>query len=232
MNEPTSRRSTPRAPGARPTPNRGRVQPRTGQQRRPSTAVYRRRRLVVLGGGFAVVIVLGLVGAFGWPGFARSADSATATATATVTLAPPSPTISPIERTASTAFARALPSTVLDFALVAEEASPALIDAGALEGYTFTYANGTGADATTVTVDASQWATQEDAEAAATAITSSLGTPTDSGEVISSGATAGTYVIVDNGDGTATAVWTDVTALFQATGPVTAVRDLYAAFPI
>lgn len=217
--------------GTRPLP-RGTVGARDHQ--RPSAVIYRRRRLVVLGGLVAVVAVV--VAAFVWPGFARSTEPATAaspTATTTVTAAAPSPRVSPIARTDTSAFAQALPATVLDFALVAEQPDKAFVEAGALESYAFTYADGTAPDAAKVTVVAGQWPTADEAKAAATQALSSVGAPTETGDVVDvDGNTNGTYVIVEPGDGTATVVWSNVTAVLKATGPADAVRSLYRAFTL
>jgi hypothetical protein len=53
-----------------------------------------------------------------------------------------------------------------------------------------------------------------------------------SGSVDADGQTTGSYVIVDNGDGTGTATWTNGTALLQLTGPVAEIVRAYSAFPL
>jgi hypothetical protein len=50
--------------------------------------------------------------------------------------------------------------------------------------------------------------------------------------VLVGGKKAGTYTIVDAGDGTGVAVWTNGTTVFRATAPVADVANVYAAFPL
>lgn len=219
--------STPSAP-------RGPVGATDLRHGRASEAVYRRRRLVALGGVLLLVVIV-LVGAFGWPGFARSGTgpAPTTAATPTVTTPPPAPTPTPVERVDPTEFGAALPTTVLDYALVAQEPETTLADAGALESYTLTYTNGTDAAATSVAVLAGQWPTTLEVTTSAEDIVATLALPVvDTGDVLVADETAGTYSVVDPGDGTLTIVWTNNTALLWMAGPADAVRALYDAFPL
>ena len=119
--------------------------------RAPSSAVYARRRTVAL--VVLLALLAGVVGfvALVWPGFARAGE-AEVPAEVTVTEAPPTPTIEPVERSASTDFAAVLPDAVLQFALRSEALTDAYGDAGAIEGHELTYADGEGDAASTVTV--------------------------------------------------------------------------------
>ena len=72
----------------------------------------------------------------------------------------PTPDVEPVERTATTPFAAALPSTVLQYALASSDPSPEWVDAGALEAYAESYTDGAGAE---VTMLVGQWATQDEA---------------------------------------------------------------------
>ncbi|HWS57237.1 MAG TPA: hypothetical protein VN257_01770, partial [Actinotalea sp.] len=56
-----------------------------------------------------------------------------------ITLPVPAPTVEPVVREPGTAFAEALPSAVLQYALAEIADEPTLVAAGALEGYRFVY---------------------------------------------------------------------------------------------
>ncbi|OLT54241.1 hypothetical protein BJF88_09860 [Cellulosimicrobium sp. CUA-896] len=194
-------------------------------------AVYRRRRLVVLLG---LVLVVGLVVtllALVWPGFARSDAQGEPAPTVTVTADAPTPAIEPVERTASTPFAQALPATVLDLALRSDAGTDAWTAAGALEAYELVYADAEGDGATTVTVVAGQWPTPEEAETAATALLDGA-EPTSRDDVTVEGETVGTVVVVPGDGGSATVTWRNGTAVLQATGPADVVEDVYDAYPM
>lgn len=148
-----------------------------------------------------------------------------------VTLPVPTPTVEPVERAEGTAFAQALPSTVLQLALSAFAEEPSLVRAGALEAYRLDYTDG---GTTEVVVLAGQWATPEEA-AAAMADAVAAGTPegaeTTEGTVEVDGAQVGTSVLVA-GDGTDTVWWTNGTVMLQATGPSGTVADVQTAYPL
>ncbi len=171
-------------------------------------------------------------------------DVAPPAAASTVQLPSPTPTVEPVARPATTTFAGALPTTVLQYALATSEADPQWQAAGAIEAYTETFTDG---GSGTVTVRSGQWETADEATAFAASLVAALPTapapdpsasPTDgatlpqTGDVTAGGAAAGTYTIVDAGDGTGVAVWTNGTAVFQVTAPVADVVDVYTAFPL
>ncbi|MFC8923892.1 hypothetical protein [Cellulosimicrobium sp. NPDC057127] len=194
-------------------------------------AVYRRRRLVAL---LALVLVVALVVALlalVWPGFARSGGEEEPAPTVTVTADPATPTLEPVERTASTPFAQALPATVLDLALRSDAATDAWTAAGALEAYELVYADGEDEGATTVTVVAGQWPTPQEAETAATALLEGV-EPATQDDVTVGGETVGTVVVVPGDEGEATVTWRNGTAVLRATGPADVVEDVYAAYPM
>jgi hypothetical protein len=159
----------------------------------------------------------------------------------TVLLPSPTPTVAPVARPATSAFATALPTTVLQYALATSAADPEWQAAGAIEAYTETYTDG---GSGTVTVRSGQWETPEEATAFAASLVAALpatpaATPApdgpdlpQNGNVTAGGAQAGTYSIADAGDGTGIAVWTNGTSVFQATVPLADVVDLYNAFPL
>lgn len=224
------RQSTPARPGLRDSRH----------HRAPSSAVFARRRLV------ALVLLLALVGAvvallaFVWPGFAAS-SGAEEPDEVTVTAPPATPTIAPVERTATTELAKALPASVLQFALRSEAPTEAYVDAGAIEGHELTYADAEGDGATSVTVLAGQWGTDDEATAAydellATAVAAG-GAATSTGDVEVDGEPAGAYAVtpvapVDGAAATATVTWRNGTVVLQATGPADEIETFYTAFPL
>lgn len=147
-----------------------------------------------------------------------------------VTLAPPSPTVEPIERAAGTPFLDALPSTVLAFALSSVAEEPSLLQSGALESYRLDYTDGS----QTVVVRAAQWPGADGAAAAfATAAAALTGTGEPSeGPVEVDGAEVGRYLVVPGSEGAGTALWTNGTVLVQVEGPADSVKDVFAAFPL
>lgn len=144
-----------------------------------------------------------------------------------VTLPVPTPTVEPVERPEGTAFAQALPSTVLQYALTGLADHPDLIAQGALESYVATYGDGGGAE---LTVVAGQWETPEEATAALEALAADA-PDAEQGPVQVEGADVGTYLLVP-GEGTETISWTNGTALVQVTGPTGTVMDVHTAFPL
>lgn len=195
------------------------------------SATFRRRRLVV---GLLALLVVGsivMMAAFVWPGFAYSGDGA-ATPEQTVTAQSPTPTASPIARAEGTAFAKALPASVLRFALTAEAAEPTWSDAGALEAYRLTYADGPTASATAITVTAGQWPTDDDATTAAADLVAAAGEPSSTGDVEVGDAVGGEFSVIPGDADTATIIWRNGTAVLRATGPADAVRQLYDAYPM
>lgn len=177
----------------------------------------------------------------------RGGDDQPAPATSTVVEAPPTPAVEPAQREATTAFASALPTSVLQYALAASQEDAEWVGAGALEAYTETFTDG--ADGT-VTVRAGQLETPEEAAAFLARLTEGLGaapsdapteeaTPADgdeapalpqSGDVTVGDQVVGTFTVVDAGDGTGVAVWQNGTGVFHLTAPVGEVLDAYAAF--
>ncbi len=161
----------------------------------------------------------------------------------TVVLPVPTPATAPVAREATTAFATALPTTVLQYALATSQEDPERLAAGAVEAYTETLTDGSGG---TVTVRAAQLATPEAATALQETLTAALPvSPPDtgattpdpaapalpaSGDVTVGGEVVGTYTVVDAGDGTGVAVWRNGTAVLQLTAPVVDVLDAYLAY--
>ncbi|MFF2270010.1 hypothetical protein ACFVTZ_17240 [Cellulosimicrobium cellulans] len=232
---PTGRATAPARPGAGPAARRPTDAVGASDRRhsRPaSSAVYRRRRLVVLVGLLLVVGLVVALLAWGWPGFARADAAADPEPAVTVTADPPTPTLEPVARTGTTAFAQALPDTVLDLVLRSDSATDAWSTDRALEAYELVYADGEGDEATTVTVVAGQWPTVAEAETAAGDLVAAAGEPTDTGDVEVAGEVAGTYAVTPAADGQVTVTWRNGTAVLQATGPADVVTDVYSAYPL
>ncbi|MBD5785499.1 hypothetical protein IF650_04835 [Cellulosimicrobium terreum] len=223
--------TSPRAP--RPAHHGDAVGAADRRHGRPvSPAVYRRRRFVAVLGLLVVLALVVALLAFVWPGFARSDAAADPAPTVTVTAPEPTPTLDPVARTSDTAFAKVLPSTVLAFVLTGEEPVDAWTSAGAIEAYALTYADGEGPDATTVTVTAGQYASADEAAAAAAALVEAAGGADEEGEVTVGGDAAGAYSVSGDDDGTSTVTWYNGTAVLQATGPTGVVEDVYSAYPL
>jgi hypothetical protein len=218
-----------------------------------------RRRWVVVGAVVAAVLVLGGAGT-AW--FLTRDDGGTAAAPPDVVLPSPTASVAPAARTATTAFASALPTTLLQYALASSADDEDWLAQNALEAYAETYTDG---GAGTVTVQAGQWETPEEAAAVVAAVTATLptaeasdaadagdaadaatGAATDGasadagdgpavllqGEVLVDGSPVGTVTVVDAGDGTGVAAWSNGTTAFVVRGPAADIRNLYAAYPL
>ncbi|MEZ0446657.1 hypothetical protein [Cellulomonas sp. ICMP 17802] len=228
------RATAPAAPEAFPPPTADRQPPTPRASGRP-------RWLVPVIIGVVVLVAAAIVLAIVLSSKGDATETPPPAVASTVLLPSPTPTIAPAARPATTAFASAMPTTVLQYALATSAADAEWQAAGAIEAYTETFADG---GSGTATVRSGQWETPEEATAfaaslvaglpAAPAASASPDGPAlpQSGDVNAGGAKAGTYSIVDAGDGTGVAVWTNGTAVFQATVPVADVVDFYNAFPL
>jgi hypothetical protein len=209
--------------------------PRTGATasvaaRKASPAVYRRRRLVALVGLLVVVLAVVLAGGFLWPGFWRAEATPQPVPTVTVTAPAPTPTVKAMERGGDeTAFQKALPSTVLRFALGSLAAAEEPKEQGALEAWNAQYADGGSGE---VALVAGQWATADEAAAAAAAWTEEAGEADREGDVKVGKKVVGQYAIAPAKGGKAVVVWQNGTAVMRATGPADTMEDFYAAFPL
>jgi hypothetical protein len=195
----------------------------------------RRRRLLlaVLG---VVVLVGGGIGVWSLRG--GGGGGTPVAAASTIVVPSPTPTLAPVARTATTPLAAALPTSVLQFALASSTQSPDWVAKGALEAYDEQYSDGKGG---TIGLRVGQWPTVDEATAVFTGLaTGSAGasaTPDQNGlprngQVSVGGKNVGAYTIVNNGDGTGTALWTNGTAVFQLSTTVGEVARAYAAYPL
>ncbi|WP_125773306.1 hypothetical protein [Antribacter gilvus] len=197
---------------------------------RVSPAVYRRRRLVVGVLALLLAVALVLVAGLVWPGFWRAEAEPEPLPTVTATAPAPTPTVQPMARAAEeTAFQKALPSAVLAYALLSQAASEPTLDAGAVEAWTAVYGDG----AQEITVVAGQWASPEDATAAADAFRAAAGEASAEGDVLVGEEVVGTYGITPGPTpDTSVVTWRNGTAVLQATGLADAMEAFYAAFPL
>lgn len=197
---------------------------------RTSPAVYRRRRLVAVVGLLVIVLGVVLVAGFAWPGFWRAEGTPVPVPTVTVTAPAPTPTVKAMERAGDeTAFQKALPSTVLQFALGSLGEAKEPKEQGALEAWNAEYADGGPGE---VALVAGQWATSDEAADAATAWTQAAGEADREGDVKVGKKVVGQYAIVPVKGDKAVVVWQNGTAVLRATGPADTMEDFYAAFPL
>jgi hypothetical protein len=198
--------------------------------RKASPAVYRRRRLVVVVGLLVIVLGAVLVGGFVWPGFWRAESTPQPVPTVTVTAPVPTPTVKAVDRSGDeTAFQKALPSTVLQFALGSLTEVEEIKEQGALEAWKAEYSDGGSGE---VALRAGQWATSDEAAEAAAAWTKAAGEAEREGDVKVGKKVVGQYAIVPAKGGRAVVVWQNGTAVMEATGPADTMEDFYAAFPL
>lgn len=197
----------------------------------------------------ALVIVLALLSAFIWPGWALSKNTAEPGTTQSSDNTPSDdtaakkneeeaePTTPSIKATAlpdnATELLKAMPDTVLNYARTKAEASTTWNGSSPLEEYTLTYS--TGDSAKDVTLVVAQWTTADAAKKQYDALTGALtGTEIGSGKVKVNGEDKGSYTAKtdSNDEKKATAVWQNDTVVFQATGAKAAVERLYQNFPL
>lgn len=193
----------------------------------------------------AVVIVLALLSAFIWPGWALNkattpADMPTTSSTASGTKksaapkTPSTPTISAKALPAdATSLLKAMPDSVVNYARTDANPSANWTSASPLEEYTMTYS--TGDDTKNIALITAQWSSADDAKKQYTALTASLsGDEIASGNVKVSGKNTGSYIIRKDASDSkkAVAVWINDTAVFQANGPSDAVTTFCQKFPL
>ena len=145
----------------------------------------------------------------------------------TITLAPPSPTVEPVERGIEpTAFSAALPDTVLDLALAEMTEGGIFDDADPLESYTLVLSDG---GSRSVTVYAAQF---QDVEATAAGWPELVADEVEQGEVTADGTVVGEWVFaaVHSETGEPAILWRNSTALLLVTGEEQLVRDVFRAF--
>lgn len=203
-------------------------------------------RPAVIWPAVAALVVVVAVAAFLLLRDNLGAPEASPAPTVTRTLPAPTATTDPVDRGEGSALFVALPGTVRQYVLIAispadtaVSADPAVpaVDGGALEAYSLTYAGalpdaGDPADVE-YTVQVSQWATAEEATAAAAALAAPLAPASSTGQVQAVGVSVGAFSLFgEDGPGTADAVWTNGTVVLHASGPAADIRNFYLAFSL
>ena len=194
-------------------------------------------KLVAVVVGAALVVLLALLSAFVWPGWALNRGTDNGDPSASPTTTSPEATTPTIDAKAlpddASELLKAMPDSVLNFARVEAAPSANWTATSPLEEYTLSYQ--TGDDDNTVTLIVAQWTTADGAKKQYDVIAGSLkGTELASGSVKVSGNSTGSYVVKSDADddSKAVALWQNDTAVFQATGTKDSVQRFYQKFPL
>ena len=197
-------------------------------------------KLIVAVVAAALVVVLALVSAFIWPGWAlNKGDEANSQGTLAQGASQDAsePTTPSIDVVAlpddASELLKAMPDSVLNFARTKADASTSWSGASPVEEYTLTYS--TDKDGQEVTLEVAQWSQDEDAQSQYDNLTGAMtGKELGSGNVKVSGEATGAYSAkTDPNDETkAIAVWRNDTVVFQATGAKDSVQRFYQQFPL
>ncbi|MDE5641037.1 MAG: hypothetical protein K2I40_04915 [Bifidobacterium castoris] len=180
----------------------------------------------------AAVVMLAILSAFAWPGWAvrhvpEPMDVPTAVASA-------KPTIDAKALPANASeLLKAMPEHVSDFARTDAQATDEWDSSSPLEEYRLTYS--TGDEAKDVQVVVGQWASEQEAVTQYNALTKLLeGDEIAAGNVKVNGANAGAYVVNAGGgdDAQATAVWRNDTVCVRLSGPKSSVETVFKLFPL
>lgn len=197
-------------------------------------------KLIVAVVAAALVVVLALVSAFIWPGWAlnkgdeANSQGATSQGASQDASEPTTPSIDVVALPDDASeLLKAMPDSVLNFARTKADASTSWSGASPVEEYTLTYS--TGKDGQEVTLEVAQWSQDEDAQSQYDNLTGAMtGKELGSGNVKVSGEATGAYSAkTDPNDETkAIAVWRNDTVVFQATGAKDSVQRFYQQFPL
>lgn len=197
-------------------------------------------KLIVAVVAAALVVVLALVSAFIWPGWALNKGgeaNSQGTTSQGASQGASEPTTPSIDAVAlpddASELLKAMPDSVLNFARTKADASTSWSGASPVEEYTLTYS--TGKDGQEVTLEVAQWSQDEDAQSLYDNLTGAMtGKELGSGNVKVSGEATGAYSAkTDPNDETkAIAVWRNDTVVFQATGAKDSVQRFYQQFPL
>lgn len=197
-------------------------------------------KLIVAVVAAALVVVLALVSAFIWPGWAlnkgdeANSQGITSQGASQDASEPTTPSIDAVALPDDASeLLKAMPDSVLNFARTKADASTSWSGASPVEEYTLTYS--TGKDGQEVTLEVAQWSQDEDAQSLYDNLTGAMtGKELGSGNVKVSGEATGAYSAkTDPNDETkAIAVWRNDTVVFQATGAKDSVQRFYQQFPL
>lgn len=182
----------------------------------------------------AVIMILALLSAFVWPGWALNKDATTPKTNQTVASQPTTPSIKAKALPSdATELLKAMPDSVLNFARTDASSSSTWGSSSPLEEYTLVYS--TGKKAENVTLIVAQWSTSTPAKTQYDTLAKALGGKTiASGSVKVKGDSTGDYVVRGGKEDTSqtTALWRNDTVVFQATGAKSSVQRFYQKFPL
>lgn len=197
-------------------------------------------KLIVAVVAAALVVVLALVSAFIWPGWAlnkggeANSQGTTSQGASQDASEPTTPSIDAVALPDDASeLLKAMPDSVLNFARTKAAAGTSWSGASPVEEYTLTYSTGT--DGQEVTLEVAQWSQDEDAQSQYDNLTGAMtGKELGIGNVKVSGEATGAYSAkTDPNDETkAIAVWRNDTVVFQATGAKDSVQRFYQQFPL
>lgn len=188
-------------------------------------------KLLIVLTSAAIVVVLALLSAFVWPGWALNHDNV---ANKSHMVMPKTPSIPAKALPASsTALLKSMPDSVLDFARIDAIPSATWTESSPLEEYSVKYSTGQADGEVSLTV--AQWSNRDSANKQYEALVDGLkGSDVASGKIQVGGKTVGSYVLrIDESDKTqASALWQNDTAVFEVTGTKQAVERFYHSFPM
>lgn len=213
-------------PTTRPKNTKGSATRSTGRRGSGSSIV----KLRIAVGVVAVVIVLSVVFAFIWPGWAvRSATTPSELSTASASA---TPTISAAALPSdASSLLSAMPDSVSNFVRKSAKTTDTWKSADPLEAYELVYSTGDTAKDVTLTV--AQWSDSSAAQKQFDALDGDTqGDRLAAGNVKVDGKTTGSYVVKADGSSNAVALWRNDTVVFRATGPKASVETLYQNFPL
>ncbi|WP_427877525.1 hypothetical protein [Gardnerella sp. 2492-Sm] len=189
------------------------------------------RNLLVVITSAGIIVLLALISAFVWPGWAFNHEVVPAKSHIS---SPKTPSIPAKALPANaTVLLKSMPDSVLDFARVSAVPSANWSDATPLEEYTLKYDTGEADGEVTLTV--AQWSTRDSANKQYESAYDSLkGDDIVSGKIMIADKAVGNYVVrSDEGDKRrAKALWQNDTAVFEVSGSRQSVERFYRTFPM
>ena len=191
----------------------------------------------------ALVVVLALISAFVWPGWAlnkkgqagqTSQQASTSNGTDGDKTEPTKPSIDAVALPdGASELLKAMPDSVLNYARTKADASTTWSSTSPVEEYALTYS--TGKKGQDVTLEVGQWTDGDKAKSQYDTLAEAMtGKELGSGNVKVSGKTTGAYSAkADPDDDTkAVAVWRNDTVVFYATGAKNDIQRFYQQFPL
>lgn len=187
----------------------------------------------------AVVVILALVSAFVWPGWAlnQGASNTTTQQNSKQEAQKKESTTPSIDAVAlpddATELLSSMPDSVLNFARTDAQTTTSWQSASPLEEYTVTYSTGT--DGEDVTMIMAQWSDSDSAKKQYDALAGMMtGDVLATGSVKVSGQATGSYTVQQDASDAnkAIALWQNDTVVFQVTGATDSVERFYQEFPL